>query len=102
MLRIKVLHLSIMKNEFIEYVPILETHNAGDRVFLKSILDAEGITYFIQGETVAPYVFNALPMTLMVKREQAEKAREILKDIKLSYSYGGRSRPKDSSGRDDR
>ena len=91
-----------MKNEFIEYVPILETHNAGDRAFLKSLLDAEGITYFIQGETVAPYVFNALPMTLMVKREQAEKAREILKDIKLSYSYGGRSRPKDSSGRDDR
>ena len=41
-----------MKNEFIEYVPVLETHNAGDRVFLKSILDAEGITYFIQGEYI--------------------------------------------------
>lgn len=84
-----------MKNEFIEYVPILETHNAGDRVFLKSILDAEGITYFIQGEYVAPYVFNALPMRLMVKKDQAEKAREILKDIKLSYSYGGKNRPED-------
>jgi hypothetical protein len=89
-----------MQNKFIEYVPILETHNAGDRVFLKSILDAEGITYFIQGEYVAPYVFNALPMTLMVRKEQADKAREILKDIKLSYSYGGRNRPKDSKGRD--
>jgi hypothetical protein len=82
-----------MKNEFIEYVSILETHNAGDRVFLKSILDAEGITYFIQGEYVAPYVFNALPMRLMVKKDQANKAREILKDIKLSYSYGGRKSP---------
>jgi hypothetical protein len=82
-----------MKKEFIEYVPILETHNAGDRVFLKSILDAEGITYFIQGEYVAPYVFNALPMTLMVKMDQADKARELLKDIKLSYSYGGRKSP---------
>jgi hypothetical protein len=79
-----------MKNEFIEYEPILETHNAGDRVFLKSLLDAEGITYFIQGEYVAPYIFNALPMTLMVKKEQADQVREILKDIKLSYSYGGR------------
>ena len=79
-----------MKNEFIEYVPILETHNAGDRVFLKSVLDAEGITYFIQGEYVAPYVFNALPMRLMVKKDQANKAREILKDIELSYSYGVR------------
>ena len=82
-----------MKKEFIEYVPILETHNAGDRVFLKSILDAEGITYFIQGEYVAPYVFNALPMTLMVKMDQADKARELLKDIKVSYSYGGRKSP---------
>ena len=85
-----------MKNEFIEYVPILETHNAGDRVFLKSILDAEGITYFIQGEYVAPYVFNAIPMRLMVKKDQANKAREILKDIELSYSYGGRKSPDNS------
>ena len=91
-----------MKNEFVEYVPILETHNAGDRVFIKSILDAEGITYFIQGEYVAHYLYNALPMRLMVKKDQANKAREILKDIKLSYSYGGRSRPKDSKRRGER
>jgi hypothetical protein len=36
-----------MKMEFIEYVPILETHNAGDRVFIRPIMDAEGINYFI-------------------------------------------------------
>jgi hypothetical protein len=86
-----------MKNEFIEYVPVLETHNAGDRVFLKSILDAEGITYFIQGEYVAHYLLNALPMRLMVKKDQANKAKEILKDIELSYSYCGNNR----SGEDD-
>lgn len=85
-----------MRKEFIEYVPILDTHNAGDRVFLKSILDAEGIVYFIQGEYVAPYVFNALPMRLMVKKDQADKAREILKDIELSYSYGGNKSPDDA------
>jgi hypothetical protein len=84
-----------MKDDFIEYVPVLETHNAGDRVFLKSILDAEGITYFIQGETVAPYVFNALPMRLMVKKDEVNKVREILKDVKLSYSYGLRNNPGD-------
>lgn len=74
-----------------EFVPILETHNAGDRVFLKSILDAEGIVYFIQGEHVAPYLFNALPMRVMVRADQAERAREILSDIDWSYSYGFRS-----------
>ncbi len=88
-----VTYWNIMKNEFSEFVPIIETHNAGDRVFLKSILDAEGITYFIQGEHVAHYLFNALPMRLMVKKEQASRAREILKDIELSYSYGGRKSP---------
>ncbi len=82
-----------MKNEFSEFVPIIETHNAGDRVFIKSMLDAEGVTYFIQGEHVAPYLYNALPMRFMVLKDQANKAREILKDIELSYSYGGRKNP---------
>jgi len=82
-----------MEKEFIEYVPVIETHNAGDRVFIKSLLDAEGIVYFIQGEYVAPYLFNALPMRVMVKKDQADQAREILKDIKLSYSYGFRESP---------
>lgn len=84
-----------MNEEFIEYVPILETHNAGDRVFLKSILDAEGIVYYIQGEHVAPYLYNALPMRFMVKKDQARKARELLKNVELSYSYGGRKSPED-------
>ena len=83
-----------MKNEFSEFVPILETHNASDRVFIKSMLDAEGITYFIQGEHVAPYLYNALPMRIMVLKDQANKARAILKGIELSYSYGGRKNPK--------
>ena len=91
-----------MQTEFIEYVKILETHNAGDRVFLKSILDAEGITYFIQGEYAAPYLFNALPMRLMVRKDQADKAREILTDIELSYSYGGYNHPEAVSDKDDR
>ncbi len=78
---------------FVEFVPVLATHNAGDRVFVRSILDAEGITYYIQGEHVAPYIFNALPMTVMVRIDQADRAGEILKDMKLSYSYGGRSGP---------
>jgi len=76
-----------MEKAFIEYIPILATHNAGDRAFIKSILDAEGITYFIQGEHVAPYLFNALPMTVMVKKDQANMARDILKDVELTYTY---------------
>jgi len=88
-----------MNDEFIEYVPVIETHNAGDRVFIKSVLDAEGIVYFIQGEHVAPYLYNALPMRFMVKKDQANKAKKILKDIELSYSYGGRKNLEDPGDR---
>ena len=90
-----------MEKELSEYVPILETHNAGDRVFIKSILDAEGIVYFIQGEHVAPYLYNALPMRVMVKRDQADRAREILKDIELSYSYGFRESSKNINNKEE-
>lgn len=90
-----------MKNDFTDYVMILETHNAGDRVFIKSLFDAEGIVYFIQGENVAPYLFNALPMRVMVKKDQAEKAREIVRDVKLSYSYNWRGSAEHSSKKKD-
>jgi Putative prokaryotic signal transducing protein len=71
---------------------VLEIHNAGDRVFLRSILDAEGIDYFIQGETVAPYIFNAVPMRLMVRTDQVENVRELLENFAQSQAYGGRKR----------
>jgi hypothetical protein len=78
--------------KFIEFVPVMETHNAGDRVFIRSILDAAGIIYYIQGETVSPYLFNSLPMTVMVRIDQEQEARAILKNMRVSYSYGGRKR----------
>lgn len=82
---------NIRTHQFIDYVPVMETHNAGDRVFIKSMLDAEGIGYYIQNETVAPYLFNALPMRIMVRSDQADHARALLHDIQLSYSYGIRN-----------
>ena len=61
----------------------------------QAIQDAEDIVYYIQGEHVAPYLYNALPMRFMVKKDQARKAREPLKNVELSYSYGGRKSPED-------
>ena len=79
-----------MKEEnFIDYELIFEIHNASDQAYLKSILEAEKITYFIQGEHVAPFIFHSVPMRLMVKKDQAAKVRELLKDFKLSPAYGG-------------
>jgi len=77
------------EKHFIDYESIFEIHNAGDQAYLKSVLDAEGITYFIQGEHVAPFVFHSVPMRLMVKKDEAAKVRELLKDFRQSSAYGG-------------
>lgn len=75
-----------------DFEMVLEIHNAGDRVFLRSILDAEGFDYFIQGETVAPYIFHSVPMRLMVRKDQMEKVREFLESFVQSPAYGGLTR----------
>jgi len=75
-----------------DFIMILEINNAGDRVFLRSILDAEGIDYFIQGETVAPYIFHSVPMRLMVRKDQAEQVRGMLDKFVQATAYGGLKR----------
>ena len=71
--------------EFIEYEEVFSTFNPGDIAFIKSILDGEEITYFFQGEHfnyVRPLVE---PASLLVKKDQVETAKELLKDAKLSF-----------------
>ncbi len=77
------------KRDTMDFELILEIRNAGDQAFLKSLLDAEGFVYFLQGEHVAPYLYNALPVRLMVRKDQAAAARELLNDFELSSAYGG-------------
>ncbi|MCB2182398.1 MAG: DUF2007 domain-containing protein [Desulfobulbaceae bacterium] len=81
-----------MEDEFVKYELVLETQSSGDLIFLKSILDAEGITYFVQGEHVAQYIFHSVPMRLMVKKEEVAKTREIIQDVVLSSAYSGLKR----------
>ena len=86
-----------MKDEFIEYKFVLEIQSSGDLIFLKSILDAEGITYYVQGEHVVQFIYHSVPMRLMVKKEDVAKVREIIKDMKLSPAYSGLKRFKDDN-----
>jgi len=81
-----------MTDEYIEYELFLETQSAGDLAFLKSILDAEGVTYFVQGEYVAQFIFHSVPMRLMVKKEEVSKVKEALKGVNLSSAYSGLKR----------
>ena len=70
--------------EFIDYKAVLSTFRPGDIAIIKSILDGEGITYFFQGENFTYLDPLVVPARLMVKKDQVEKAKEILKDFKFS------------------
>lgn len=67
--------------KFTDYKKVLETLNPGDIAFIKSVLDSEGITYFFQGENFV-YMAYPTPARLMVREDEVEKAKELLKDFR--------------------
>jgi hypothetical protein len=68
------------------YEEILRTYNPIDIAMVKSLLDHERIDYFFRDEFFGYAYPWAQPARLMVRREQAFEAREILRDLTLSYS----------------
>lgn len=74
------------KPEYVDFEEILQTANDADITILKSILDSEDITYYFLGEEFNRMYPPVEPVRLMVKKEDAEKARELLSDLKLSFT----------------
>ena len=71
------------------YEEILRTYNPIDIAMVKSLLDHERIDYFFRDEHFGYAYPWAQPARLMVRREQAFEAREILRELLLSYSVSG-------------
>jgi hypothetical protein len=76
----------IPEPEFINFDEILATYNPADVVFLKSLLESEGIQYFFKGEHFMYMRPLADPVRLMVRQDQVEEAVELIKDVNLSVS----------------
>jgi hypothetical protein len=75
--------------EYVKYAEVLSTYSPGDVAIIKSVLDGEGITYFFQGQSAAPFLNYAIPMNLLVKKDEVPTAVEVLKDIEISVTYSG-------------
>ncbi len=70
--------------EFIDYVEVMGTYNPADVALIKSILDAENITYYFNAEHFMNVRPLAEPVRLMVKKDEAERAEEILQGLNLA------------------
>jgi hypothetical protein len=64
-----------------EFVEVFSTYQQGDIAFIKSVLEGEGITYFFQGENSIMLIAAGAYARLLVKANEANRAKEILRDL---------------------
>ncbi len=84
--------------EFVDFVELMVTYNVADMAFIKSVLDAEEITYFVKGEHFANVLAWSMPQRLMIARDQMEEAETLLKDVKLTFISATRDREEEKPG----
>jgi len=66
-------------------VEILSTYNQADIAFIKSLLDNERVEYFFVGENFNQIGQLIQPATLVVRKDHAERSREVLKNLKVTF-----------------
>ncbi len=71
--------------EYIEYEEVLSTFNPADVALIKSMLDGENIAYYFHGENFMHIRPLVEPSRLMVDKKEVGTARELLKDLNLSF-----------------
>ena len=88
-----------------DYLPLVRTYSAKDIALIHSVLGGTNIRYFIQGENLTHVRPMADPAILMIAEEDIEDARELLKDLPLSFypwaADGGRSPDDEAASRND-
>jgi NADPH-dependent ferric siderophore reductase len=66
-----------------ELVVVLETSNPATAAVVESILEEEGLTFNLQGESLQEMIVVpfAAPIRVQVLKKDEARARELLKDI---------------------
>jgi hypothetical protein len=67
------------------YLPLVRTFSAKDIALIHSVLGGTNIRYFIQGENFTHVRPMADPAVLLIAEEDLNDARELLKDLPLSF-----------------
>ena len=68
------------EEEAASLVEVFSTFNQAEVMLVKAYLDAEEITYHLQGELYSGSGIYVTPVTLYVARSEADRVREMLKD----------------------
>ena len=63
---------------YTDMVEVYSTYNQGEIAFIKSMLDAEGIHYYFQGENPMMMIAAGSYARLLVQADQVDLVREIL------------------------
>jgi len=66
---------------YVDLVEVFSTYQQSDISFIKSVFDGEGITYYFEGESAIMLVAGGAYARLLVKAEEADRAREILREL---------------------
>jgi hypothetical protein len=77
------------------FVKVLETESLTDLALIRSVLDAQGVRYFLQGENMS-FIRHLDPAVLMVSEDDAQQAVDLLKPLDLKYVrliFPGRRKP---------
>ena len=72
------------KNSNYKFIRAYSTPNSGEMPIIKSLLDAQKISYYIKGEHFAGLYGAAdglTSMDIMIRQDQLEDAKELLKDF---------------------
>ncbi len=93
--------LPVESHDEIKFVQVLSTYNLVDIAMIKSLLDSGEIEYTFFGENFNQTEQLVQPAKLFVREDQAEQAKEILKDFEMHYtglSFERNDSPDDDPG----
>jgi len=81
------------------YELLIETSNPADVALIKSLLDSEGILYFVHGEAFSAVRPLVEPVRFLVAEDRLDEAKDLIAGLHLAY--GPMSSPPREDGNGD-